>query len=215
MSADRNAPPKSGWARMVTELHVDDLNASLAFWKGLIGFETAYRREEEKFVYLEHPEGQQIMLCQRQGRFETGPLQHPLGQGAMFQIYLRDISSILANLAAQNWPIYLGPREVWRKTGDRESGQREVFVQDPDGYLLMLAQSIGERILPGADEHQERSAAEHNLSPEAERRGMLGESLAKEPRQSFRELAARVRALTKGRRQTPAEVLFREGRDER
>jgi len=141
MSADRNAPLKTGWANMVTELHVADLNVSLAFWKDIIGFEIAYSREEEKFVYLEHPEGQQIMLCQRHGRFETGPMKPPLGRGAMFQIYFRDIRPLLANLAAQNWPIYLGPREVWRKTGDRESGQQEVFVQDPDGYLLMLAQS--------------------------------------------------------------------------
>jgi hypothetical protein len=73
-------------------------------------------------------------------------MQPPLGQGAMFQIYFEEIASVWANLAAKHWPIYLGPREVWRKTGDRESGQREVFVQDPDGYLLMLAQSIGERM---------------------------------------------------------------------
>jgi catechol 2,3-dioxygenase-like lactoylglutathione lyase family enzyme len=131
---------------MVAELHVTDLEVSLAFWRNIIGFEIAYRRDEEKFVYLEHPEGQQIMLCQRHGRFETGPMQPPLGQGAMFQIYFQEISPILDNLAARNWPIYLGPRQVWRRTGDRECGQQEVFVQDPDGYLLMLAQSIGERI---------------------------------------------------------------------
>ncbi len=151
MSADRNAPPKAGWAKIVTELHVTNLEVSLAFWKDIIGFEIAYRREEEKFVYLEHPEGQQIMLCQRHGRFERGPMQPPLGQGAMFQIYFLDVGSILANLVARNWPIYLGPRQVWRKTGDRESGQQEVFVQDPDGYLLMLAQSLGERAVAGAE----------------------------------------------------------------
>ena len=94
------------------------------------------------------------MLCQRHGRFETGPMQPPLGQGAMFQMYFREIASLLANLGARKWPIYLGPREVWRKTGDRESGQQEVFVQDPDGYLLMLAQNIGERAL---DKHDSRS----------------------------------------------------------
>jgi hypothetical protein len=70
----------------------------------------------------------------------------------MFQIYLRDLSLILAKLAAQKWPICLGPREIWRETGDRESGQREVFAQDPDGYLLMLAQNIGERPLAKANE---------------------------------------------------------------
>ena len=73
-------------------------------------------------------------------------MQPPLGQGALFQIYFQEISSLLTKLRTRDWPIYLGPREVWRKTGDRESGQREVFVQDPDGYLLMLAQSIGERL---------------------------------------------------------------------
>ena len=78
-------------------------------------------------------------------------MQPPLGQGAMFQIYFRDVGSTLANLVARNWPIYLGPREVWHKTGDRASGKREVFVQDPDGYLLMLAQSIGERLLATAE----------------------------------------------------------------
>jgi catechol 2,3-dioxygenase-like lactoylglutathione lyase family enzyme len=151
MSANRNAPPKTGWAKIVTELHVADLDVSLAFWTDIIGFEIAFCREEEKFVYLEHPEGQQIMLCQRHGRFETGPMLPPLGQGAMFQIYFRDVGLMLAKLVAQNWPIYLGPRQVWRRTGDRESGQQEVFVQDPDGYLLMLAQSIGERVFAQAD----------------------------------------------------------------
>jgi catechol 2,3-dioxygenase-like lactoylglutathione lyase family enzyme len=153
MRVNRSAPPKTGWAKIVTELHVADLDASLGFWADIIGFEIAYAREAENFVYLEHPEGQQIMLCQRHGRFETGAMQYPLGQGAMFQIYFRDIGAILAKLAAQKWPIYLGPREVWRATGDRESGQREVFVQDPDGYLLMLAQNLGERPLAKAVEH--------------------------------------------------------------
>lgn len=152
MNANRNAPPKTGWAKMVAELHVTDLDVSLAFWRDILGFEIAYERATEKFVYLEHPEGQQIMLCQRHGRFETGAMQYPLGRGAMFQIYLRDISLVLAKLAAQQWPIYLGPREIWREVGDRESGQREAFVQDPDGYLLMLAQNIGERPLAKADE---------------------------------------------------------------
>jgi catechol 2,3-dioxygenase-like lactoylglutathione lyase family enzyme len=136
-------PPRSGWARMVTELHVNDLTASLAFWRGMMGFDIAFERPEERFVYLEHPEGHQLMLCQRHGRFETGPLEVPLGQGAMFQIYFANIEPALAALAAHSWPIYLGPREIWRQTGDCESGQREVFVQDPDGYLVMIAQNIG------------------------------------------------------------------------
>ena len=130
---------------MVSELHVNDLNASLQFWIGILGFEIAFQRQSERFVYLEHEEGHQIMLCQRHGRFETGALDYPLGQGAMFQIYLARLEHVLSRLSAQSWPLYLERREIWRQVGDRENGQREVFVQDPDGYLLMLAEHLGTR----------------------------------------------------------------------
>jgi catechol 2,3-dioxygenase-like lactoylglutathione lyase family enzyme len=144
------APPRGGWARMVAELHVNDLQASLGFWQGVLGFAVAYARAEEGFAYLEHPDGPQVMLCRRNGRFETGAMAPPLGQGVMFQLYLDDIAPVLAALEQRGWPLYLAPREVWRRTGDRESGQREAFVQDPDGYLLMVAQALGERALVGA-----------------------------------------------------------------
>lgn len=136
------SPPKAGWARLVPELHVNDLDASLAFWREVLGFGVAYERPEGRFVYLEHPQGHQVMLCQRHGGFETGPMISPLGQGAMFQLYFDHLEPVLAALQARNWPIYLGPREVWRRVGSEQNGQREVFVQDPDGYLLMLAESF-------------------------------------------------------------------------
>ena len=136
---------------MVPELHVADIAASLDFWQALLGFAIAYRRAEERFVYLERPEGAQIMLCQRHGRFETGAMQYPLGQGAMFQLSVDAIDPVIAALSAAAWPLYAPPREIWRRTGDREGGQRELFVQDPDGYLVMVAEKIGERAVGEAD----------------------------------------------------------------
>ena len=87
------------------------------------------------------------MLCRRHGRFETGRPEHPLGQGVIFQIYLASIEPALSMIAARNWPVYMAPREIWRRVGDREEGQREFFVQDPDGYLIMVAEILGERSL--------------------------------------------------------------------
>ncbi len=145
MSDNYGVQPRGGVARMVTELHVNDLAASLVFWCDILGFEIAFQRPDERFVYLQHPEGHQIMLCQRHGRFETGPLDAPLGQGAMFQIYLQEIGPVMDRLKARDWPLYLEPRDIWRRVGNEEYGQREVFVQDPDGYLLMLAEEIGQR----------------------------------------------------------------------
>ena len=138
-------PPRGGFARMVPELHVTDVEASLDFWCNGLGFAIAYRRREERFAYLERPEGAQLMLCQRNGRFETGPMQRPFGQGVMLQIAVADIGPIVSALAARSWPLYMEPREIWRRTGDREAGQREFFVQDPDGYLVMLSHNLGER----------------------------------------------------------------------
>ncbi len=138
-------PPKSGWAKLAPELHVNDIEASLGFWRGILGFEIAYQRREEQFVYLEHPEGHQVMLCQRHGRWETGVFEYPLGRGVMLQLYFASIEPALAAVSARGWPIYHELREIWRRAGDQETGQRELFLQDPDGYLIMVAENLGER----------------------------------------------------------------------
>jgi plasmid stability protein len=60
-----------------------------------------------------------------------------------------------------------------------------------------------------------RRAARHGRSTEAEHREILRQALAAEVEPSFDKLAADLRKLTKGRKQTPSELLLREGRDER
>ena len=74
-------------------------------------------------------------------------MEKPYGRGVMFQIYLSSIDPIISRLQDLQVPIYAGPREVWRRYGDRAGGKREVIVQDPDGYLVMLAEDLGERPL--------------------------------------------------------------------
>jgi len=58
-------------------------------------------------------------------------------------------------------------------------------------------------------------AARHGRSAEAEHREILRQALANEAEPGFERLAAELRKLTAARRQTPSEVLLREGRDER
>jgi catechol 2,3-dioxygenase-like lactoylglutathione lyase family enzyme len=141
------APPRTGWGKLVCELLVEDIETSLGFWMNMLGFEIAYQRPEQGFAYLERPEGAQIMLCQRSGNWETAPLRRPYGRGVMFQIFVESIAKTLAALSDGGWPLRAGPREVWRRYGDREGGKREIFVQDPDGYLIMIAEDLGERPL--------------------------------------------------------------------
>jgi hypothetical protein len=132
MAIDYGRPPKGGFAKLVSELLVEDLCESLNFWREALGFEIAYKRPQEKFAYLERPEGAQIMLCERsEGRWETAPMEKPYGRGVMFQVYISSIDPIIDRLKDLQVPIYAGPREVWRRYGDREGGRREVIVLAP------------------------------------------------------------------------------------
>lgn len=60
-----------------------------------------------------------------------------------------------------------------------------------------------------------RRAARHGRPTEAEHREILRQVLGAEIEPSVDTLAAELRKLTRLRRQTPSEVLLREGRDER
>jgi len=60
-----------------------------------------------------------------------------------------------------------------------------------------------------------RRAARHGRSAEAEHREILRQALATEFDPSFETLAAALRKITGRRKQTPSEILQREGRDER
>ncbi len=60
-----------------------------------------------------------------------------------------------------------------------------------------------------------RRAVRNGRSAEAEHREILRQVLNSEAEPSFDDLAAELRKLTAGRKHTPAEILLREGRDER
>ena len=131
------------------ELLVSDLEASLSFWVGLLGFKVRYDRTEERFIYLRRLECD-VMLEELNGvgrKWITAPLEKPFGRGINFQFEANDWSRPLENLQEQQWPLYLAPEDKWYRAGDEEVGQRQFLVQDPDGYLLRLCQPIGRRKL--------------------------------------------------------------------
>ena len=134
---------------LVPELLVSNLETSLSFWVGMLGFKVRYDRTEERFTYLRRIDCD-VMLEEMSGpgrRWITGPLEKPFGRGINFQIEANDWSGQLANLREQAWPLYLEPGDKWYRAGNEEVGQRQFLVQDPDGYLLRLCQSIGRRKL--------------------------------------------------------------------
>jgi len=142
-----------GSARLVPELIVLDIGRSLAFWVDLIGFRISYDRPEEGFAYLDR-NGAAVMLEQRDPaarQWITDTLARPFGRGINFQIEVSGVGPILARLGEANWPLYMDCEDKWYRVGACEVGQRQFLVQDPDGYLLRVAEDLGERPLAAGD----------------------------------------------------------------
>jgi catechol 2,3-dioxygenase-like lactoylglutathione lyase family enzyme len=139
--------PRGGFAPLVPELDVTDLETSLAFWCDVLGFTVAYDRRAAKFAYLER-EGAQIMLCEINGEWVTGALTYPFGRGINFQIATTNVAPIIARIEAVGWPLFRAVSESWYRAGSTETGNREFLVMDPDGYLLRFSQNIGIRQIP-------------------------------------------------------------------
>ena len=145
MDSQKPPGPTGGFAPLVPELDVFDLVASLHFWCDILGFRIAYERPESGFAFLERPEGAQVMLCQRNGNWETGPLERPLGRGINFFFKVGSIDPVLTALSAIGWPLFREPHDAWYRVDDHHDGNRQFLVQDPDGYLVRFAANLGMR----------------------------------------------------------------------
>ncbi|WP_426956177.1 bleomycin resistance protein [Muricoccus radiodurans] len=143
-SPGRGRMPAGGFAPLVPELAVTDLAESLRFWCGPLGFAVAYDRPAARFAYLARGP-LQVMLCERNGRWETAEMDRPFGRGINLQMMVERIAPMLAALDAAGWPLLEPPEDAWYRAGSVEAGQREFLVQDPDGYLLRFAEDLGTR----------------------------------------------------------------------
>jgi catechol 2,3-dioxygenase-like lactoylglutathione lyase family enzyme len=129
---------------LVPELLVTNLQASLAFWCNRIGFTISYDRPEENFAYLAR-DGAEVMLEQidpSQHQWLTAELSRPFGRGINFQIEISNLNSILNALHETGWPLFMEPEEKTYRTGQTRVTQRQFLVQDPDGYLLRLCETV-------------------------------------------------------------------------
>jgi catechol 2,3-dioxygenase-like lactoylglutathione lyase family enzyme len=134
--------------RLVPELYCRDFGISFAFYRDVLGFAARYERPEDHFAYLDR-EGAELMLeeltVDQDFTWLTGRLETPFGRGINFQIEVSDLEALLSSIQRSGTALRREPWEKWYRAGDREVGQRQFLVQDPDGYLLRFCQDLGER----------------------------------------------------------------------
>ena len=153
------ARPVGQPAPLVPELDVADLDASLRFYVGVIGFTLIFQRAVERFAYL-GLDGAELMLQDAVGpgrRFRTAPLEHPFGRGINLQIRVPDVDATRAAVRAagiepvieieERWydVDVIVPSGRWSERGAMQAGNRQLVVADPDGYLLRFYTSLGTR----------------------------------------------------------------------
>jgi lactoylglutathione lyase len=95
--------------------------------------------------------GSELMIEEDRPRSETsalwiiGPLDYPRGRGLNISIDCPSTSQLVDRLAKASIPLRKPEEECWYRDEDILHGQRNFLVQDPDGYLLRLAENLGDK----------------------------------------------------------------------
>ena len=134
------------FSALYPELIVRDLEESVGFYVGILGFTIEYSRPEERFHFLSFGAAQLMLLednCNQHSR--TGPMEYPRGQGVNFSIVAEDVERLFIQLSAEGYPVRIPIRDQWHRQENVEYGERQLWVMDPDGYLLRFIQKLGSR----------------------------------------------------------------------
>ena len=135
------------WKKMVPELDVSNFSESLEFYTDILGFEVLYARHSPEFAYLEQEELQLMLIEERDKNWLGSTLERPYGRGINLQMELGDIHPVYERLLSNNVALYRDIKDEWREAESILAGQREFWVQDPDGYLLRFCQFLGDKPL--------------------------------------------------------------------
>ena len=130
--------------KLIPELSVRDIEKSKDFYINILGFELKYERVQDKFAFLEY-KWAQIMIEEINNHWITGELSYPFGRGINFQIETDEIENISARLKENNVEIFKDVFDSKYVAQDITYIEKELLVQDPDGYLLRFQQDNKEK----------------------------------------------------------------------
>ncbi len=126
---------------LVPELSVSDFQKSLDFYTQVLGFKVEYERVQDKFAYLSYGAAQ-IMIEQINENWNTGELHYPFGRGINLQIETDDVQKISDSLKQNGINAFKDIFESVYVADNQIFKQREILVQDLDGYLLRFSQDV-------------------------------------------------------------------------
>ncbi len=140
-----------GVPALVPGLYVSNLDSSMDFYVGIVGFRVEYERPEERFValslgtahiMLEEAPSLRIATPEEfsSGQWRTANLEKPFGRGCNFEIRVPDLHAINARVGDRGYPRLLDLHEKTYRVGERSVQMRQLLLSDPDGYLVRLSE---------------------------------------------------------------------------
>lgn len=129
--------------KLIPEFTVSDFHRTIDFYTGVLGFNIEYKRDNPKFAFLSL-EGSQIMVQQEQDIdvWTVGKMEKPYGRGINFQIDIKSVKKISDSLKNNKYPIFKKIEDHFYKENNIIHHERELLVQDPDGYLLRFSEYV-------------------------------------------------------------------------
>jgi catechol 2,3-dioxygenase-like lactoylglutathione lyase family enzyme len=115
-------------------VHVADVDRSVAFYE-LLGFELLHEFAPDGrrvWAFLERGDAR-LMVAEADAPVD------PAAQAVLFYLYTRDVDGLRAHLVSSG--VAAGP-----VTSGGPGPDRQMRVDDPDGYCLMVAEIEGERV---------------------------------------------------------------------
>jgi len=122
----------SNFIQITPFMHVPDIDAALAFFEDVLGFETLFRMDD--YAYVER-EGVGIRILQNRGN-DGAP---PGNRRFAYYVDVRDVDALYAELKPKL--DALPPADV-HGPADKPYDQRELLVLAPDGNLIAFCQAI-------------------------------------------------------------------------
>ena len=112
-----------------------DLERTKEFYVDILHFKIEYERPEDFFVFLSL-ENNQMMFEQVNDNWSVGILEHPFGRGVNFEMTVSDVDAMYKNVIASGITPFREIQVSHYKRGEEDIIQKELLIQDPDGYLL-------------------------------------------------------------------------------
>lgn len=126
--------------KLIPELTVSDIQQSKFFYTEVLGFSIEYERVEDKFAFLSLGKAQ-LMIEEENGNWDTGLMEYPFGRGINFQIDIENLNQFVAHVKEKGIVLFKDTFTSHYQCGGICYEEKEVLIQDPDGYLLRFSET--------------------------------------------------------------------------